>query len=186
MKIVDNLCIGEAFFSSAYHLAEECLKDNSDKKAHSWIFPIMFDIIHGIEVYLKVINSVLFVILGKKRGITEGGHDLKALSGTARNLIIEYKNRNKNATTKQMFTVVKVVEKFIDNIYKKTDDMIFARYPMDKGKNDHFYVQNIENEVIDIELLKEQLVLIYYMLDFIYEMPELKIDIKTEAMMDCY
>lgn len=178
--------LGESFFSSAYYLIEECLNDNSDKKADSWIFPIMFSVVHGTEVYLKAINAVLSTILGKKRGVSEGGHDLKGLCGTARNLIIEYKNSYKNTTTEQMFMAVKVVEKFITNIYSKTDDMTFARYPMDKDKNGHFYIQNLENEVIDLELLREQVALLYHMLNFIYEMPEMDIEIKAEAMMDCY
>ncbi len=178
--------IGEAFFTSAYHLVEECLNDNSDKKADSWIFPILFNVIHGTELYLKAINSVLSAILGKKRGITEGGHDLKTLCGTARNLIIEYKNLHKDNTTEQMFTAIKVVERFVDNIYAKTDDMTFARYPMDKDKNGHFYIQNLENEVVDLILLRDQISVIYHMLEYIYDMPVLEIEMDAEAMKDLY
>lgn len=180
------IIIGEAFFTSAYHLVKECLNDNSDKKADSWIFPILFNVIHGTELYLKAINSVLSAILGKKRGITEGGHDLKTLCGTARNLIIEYKNLHKDNTTEQMFTAVKVVERFIDNIYAKTDDMTFARYPMDKDKNGHFYIQNLENEVVDLILLRDQISVIYHMLEYIYDMPVLEMEMDAEAMKDLY
>lgn len=178
--------IGEAFFSSAYHLVIECLNDNSDKKADLWIFPILFNVIHGTELYLKAINSALSAILKKKRGITEGGHDLKALCGTARNLIIEYKNLRKDSTTDQMFTAIKVVERFIDNIYAKTADMTFARYPMDKDKNGHFYIQNLENEVVDLILLRDQISMIYHMLEFIYDMPTLEMEMNVEAMKDLY
>ena len=150
--------MGEAFFSTAYNLLQQCLIDNSDKKADSWIFPIMFNIVHGIEVYLKAINAVLSVVLKKNRGVSEGGHDLKALCGTARNLVIEYKTANKNTTTSQMFEGIKVVEKFISNIYEKTDDMTFARYPLAKNKQGHFYIETVENEVSELELLKEQIV----------------------------
>lgn len=180
------IIIGEAFFTSAYHLIKECLDDNSDKKADSWIFPILFNVIHGTELYLKAINSVLSAILGKKRGITEGGHDLKALCATARKLVIEYKNLNKNNTTEQMFVAIKVVERFIDNIYAKTNDMTFARYPMDKDKNGHFYIQNLENEVVDLVLLQNQISTVYHMLEFIYDMPELEIEMNAEAMKDLY
>lgn len=178
--------IGEAFFTSAYHLVEECLNDNSDKKADSWIFPILFNVIHGTELYLKAINSVLSAILGKKRGITEGGHDLKTLCRTARNLIIEYKNLHKDYTTEQMFMAIKIVERFIDNIYAKTDDMTFARYPMDKDKNGHFYIQNLENEVVDLILLRDQISVIYHMLEYIYDMPVLEMEMDAEAMKDLY
>lgn len=181
--------MGEAFFSTAYNLLQQCLIDNSDKKADSWIFPIMFNIVHGIEVYLKAINAVLSVVLKKNRDVSEGGHDLKALCGTARNLVIEYKTTNKNITTSQMFEGIKVVEKFISNIYEKTDDMTFARYPLAKNKQGHFYIETFENEVIDLELLKEQIVYVFKMLDFIYEMPEMDLEIQAESvaeMMDYY
>lgn len=174
--------IGEAFFSTAYNLIQQCLLDNSDKKADPWIFPIMFDIVHGIEVYLKAINAALSVVLNKERGVAEGGHDLKALCGAARNLIIEYKNQHKNTTTEQMFQAIKIVDKFIVNIYQKTDDMTFARYPLAKNKQGHFYIDTFENEVIDLEILLEQIVYVYKMLDFIYEMPELDLEIRAEAI----
>ena len=181
--------IGEAFFSTAYNLLQQCLVDNSDKKADSWIFPIMFNIVHGIEVYLKAINVALSVVLKKNRGVSEGGHDLKALCSTARNLIIKYKQTNKNITTSQMFEGIKVVEKFISNIYEKTDDMTFARYPISKNKQGHFYIEKFENEVIDLQLLREQTVYIFKILDFIYQMPELDLEIladSMEEMMDSY
>lgn len=174
--------MGEAFFSTAYNLIQQCLLDNSDKKADSWIFPIMFDVVHGIEVYLKAINAALSVVLNKERGVAEGGHELKQLCQTARKLIIEYKTKNKNTTTEQIFQAIKIVEKFIDNIYQKTDDMTFARYPLAKDKQGHFYIDTFENEVIDLEILLEQIVYVYKMLDFIYEMPELDLEIRAEAM----
>ena len=174
--------MGEAFFSTAYNLIQQCLLDNGDKKADSWIFPIMFNVVHGIEVYLKAINAALSFVLNKERSITDGGHDLKALYGTARKLIIEYKSSNKCVTTKEMFRGIKVVGKFIDNIYAKTDDMTFARYPLAKDKQGHFYIDTFENEVIDLALLAEQIVYVYKMLNYIYEMPELELDIPAESI----
>lgn len=178
--------MGEAFFSTAYNLVQQCLLDNSDKKADLWIFPIMFNIVHGIEVYLKAINVSLNIVLNKDRKKIEGSHDIRQLCCVAKKLIEEYKNSNKSNTTKQMFTAIKVVEKFIANIYVKTGDMTFARYPLDRNKNGHFYIQALENEVIDLEILREQMLIIYNMLDFIYEMPELEIEISLDTMMDCY
>lgn len=64
--------------------------------------------------------------------------------------------------------------------------MTFARYPMAKDRNDHFYVQAFENEVVDLEILNEQIVIVYKLLDFIFEMPELDMDIQAEAMANCY
>lgn len=176
--------IGEAYFSTAYNLLQQCLLNNSDKKADSWIFPIMFNIVHGTEVYLKAINAILSIVLNKTRGVSEGGHDLKALCGTARNLIIQYKNQNKNKTTSEMYEAIKLVENFILNIYAKTDDMTFARYPLAKNKEGHFYIESFDNEVIDLELLKEQMIYLFRMLEFIYEMPEMDLELRTELMAD--
>lgn len=93
--------VGEAFYSTAFNLIQQCLDDNFDKKADLWIFSIMFNIIHGIGVYLKAINSVLSVVLCKQRGITEGGRNLKGLCNVARKLVIECKTINRCVTTEQ-------------------------------------------------------------------------------------
>ncbi len=176
--------IGEAYFSTAYCLIKKCLENNADKKADAWIFPIMFSIVHGIEVYLKAINAGLNVILGKTRTDIEGKHDIKQLCSTAKKLLIEYKSTNENSTKNDMFTAIKVIENFISNIYEKTDDMTFARYPMDKNKDGHFYIQVLQSEVIDLELLEEQIVIVYKLLDFIFEMPELEMEAAYEMMDD--
>ena len=49
--------MGKAYFATALSLIDTCLANNRDKKADTWIFPILFHIVHGIEVYLKGFNS---------------------------------------------------------------------------------------------------------------------------------
>lgn len=164
--------MGDNFFSSAYNLLQQCINDNGDKKADSWIFPIMFNIVHGIEIYLKAINVILNIVLNEQNQAIQGSHDIKQLCQTSKSLILKYKNKNKNEITDQMWTAIKVIENFIENIYEKTDDMTFARYPMDKNKNGHFYIQALDNSVIDMELLEKQMVIVYRMLEFIYRIPE--------------
>ena len=144
--------MGDNFFSSAYNLLQQCINDNGDKKADSWIFPIMFNIVHGIEIYLKAINVILNIVLNEQNQAIQGGHNIKQLCQTSKNLILKYKNKSKNETTDQMWTAIKVIENFIENIYIKTDDMTFARYPIDKNKNGHFYIPALDNSVIDMEL----------------------------------
>lgn len=174
--------MGDNFFSSAYNLLQQCIKDNGDKKADSWIFPIIFNIVHGIEIYLKAINVILNIVLNEQNQVIQGGHDIKQLCQTSKSLILKYKNRNKNETTDQMWTAIKVIENFIENIYKKTNDMTFARYPMDKNKNGHFYIQTLDNSVIDMELLEKQMVIVYKMLEFIYQTPELEQELNLESI----
>lgn len=174
--------MGDNFFSSAYNLLQQCINDNGDKKADSWIFPIMFNIVHGIEIYLKAINVILNIVLNEQNQVIQGGHDIKQLCQTSKSLILKYKNRNKNETTDQMWTAIKVIENFIENIYEKTNDMTFARYPMDKNKNGHFYIQTLNNSVIDMELLEKQMVIVYKMLEFIYQTPELEQELNLESI----
>lgn len=174
--------MGDNFFSSAYNLLQQCINDNGDKKADSWIFPIMFNIVHGIEIYLKAINVILNIVLNEQNQVIQGGHDIKQLCQTSKSLILKYKNRNKNETTDQMWTAIKVIENFIENIYEKTNDMTFARYPMDKNKNGHFYIQALDNSVIDMELLEKQMVIVYKMLEFIYQTPELEQELNLESI----
>lgn len=174
--------MGDNFFSSAYNLLQQCINDNGDKKADSWIFPIMFNIVHGIEIYLKAINVILNIVLNEQNQVIQGGHDIKQLCQTSKSLILKYKNRNKNETTDQMWTAIKVIENYIENIYEKTNDMTFARYPMDKNKNGHFYIQTLDNSVIDMELLEKQMVIVYKMLEFIYQTPELEQELNLESI----
>lgn len=174
--------MGDNFFSSAYNLLQQCINDNGDKKADSWIFPIMFNIVHGIEIYLKAINVILNIVLNEQNQAIQGGHNIKQLCQTSKNLILKYKNKSKNETTDQMWTAIKVIENFIENIYIKTDDMTFARYPMDKNKNGHFYIQALDNSVIDMELLEKQMVIVYRMLEFIYQTPELEQELNLESI----
>lgn len=174
--------MGDNFFSSAYNLLQQCINDNGDKKADSWIFPIMFNIVHGIEIYLKAINVILNIVLNEQNQVIQGGHDIKQLCQTSKSLILKYKNRNKNETTDQMWTAIKFIENFIENIYEKTNDRTFARYPMDKNKNGHFYIQTLDNSVIDMELLEKQMVIVYKMLEFIYQTPELEQELNLESI----
>lgn len=176
--------MGEAFFSTAYNLIQQCLLDNSDKKADSWIFPILFNIVHGIEVYLKAINVSLSFTQNKDRKITEGKHDIKGLCKTAKNLIIKFKTKKKTKTTEEMFVGIKVVERFINNIYEKTEDMSFARYPFSSKEDKQFYVNSTKNEVIDLEILSDQIVYIYKLLNFIFEMAELDLEQNGEIFED--
>lgn len=174
--------MGEAFFSTAYNLLQQCLIDNSDKKADLWIFPIMFNIIHGMEVYLKAINSALHVLLEKEDNIIFGGHDLKIISKHAHELIVEYKEKNQDEASFQFLEGIQIVENFISNIYKKTDDMTFVRYPLARNKKGHFYIEALNNVVIDLELLKEQVLYIFNMLDFTFNELSLRLEQRTDYL----
>ena len=49
--------MAKGYFETSLALVDNCLCDNTGHKADIWIFPIMFNVVHGIEVYLKGFNS---------------------------------------------------------------------------------------------------------------------------------
>lgn len=168
--------VGQAYFDTAYYMLQQCLDDNLDKKADVWIFPILFHIVHGIEVYLKAINVSYNVALGRDKKEIEGAHNIIQLCAVAKKLVLAFKTEHPSSTADQLWDAIKVVNKFIDNIYAQTDDMTFARYPMDKDNNGQFYIDKIENVVVNIEELHKQLPVIFHVLDFIFDVPEMFID----------
>jgi hypothetical protein len=42
--------MAKGYFETSLALIDNCLSDNSMHKADIWIFPIMFNVVHGIEV----------------------------------------------------------------------------------------------------------------------------------------
>ena len=174
--------LGRAFLTSAYLQLNCCLEDNGDKSADLLIFPIMFDVVHGIEVYEKAICASFSYLLGKERKVVEGGHNILQLSQTASALIDEYSIGKKSRTTEQMKSAIGYVKNFTENIYSKTNDMTFARYPLMKNGDGHFYTDTYENETVDILKLKNQIVVVYHMLEFLYGLPELEASLQVEYL----
>lgn len=172
--------MGKAFSSAAYNLLQQCLIDNSDKKADIWIFPILFDFLHGIELCLKAINVSLSTVLNKECNITEGGHDLRTLCGFVSNLIDEYSKITSANEALRMQEGIKVIKNFIKKVYAKTSDITFARYPVTQKKQGQFYTNPSDNEVVDLELLKEQMIYVYRILEDLYNTPELRIEMHEE------
>lgn len=157
----------ESYFEAANTLIEKCLEDNSDKKADSYIFPIFFDIVHGIELSLKAINDYLSIILNAKPSI-ESGHRIKQLSDVALARLMDLKKEDGSQDLDETITAIQLVKQFIDNIYSKTDDMAFARYPINSRKEDMFYTAQLNSIVVDMEALHEQLSYVATMLDYVF------------------
>ncbi|MCF0190799.1 MAG: hypothetical protein HUJ96_06005 [Marinilabiliaceae bacterium] len=53
--------MGEGYLECAFNIVDSCLIDNEnrDHKADVWFFPVLFNTIHGIELYLKSIRCRL-------------------------------------------------------------------------------------------------------------------------------
>lgn len=156
--------MGKAYFQTALCLVDACISDNCDKKADIWIFPIMFNTVHGIEVYLKGFNSQIRIlekleIQERQKTKIEGKHDIKQLCQLAISLI-------KGSSQKEgLLPEFEFIKKFIDILYANTNDMTFARYPISNKGDLHFYVQNKDNVTIDLEVYKIWVSKVFSILD---------------------
>lgn len=158
--------LSEGYFQSAYWLIDGCLQDNRDKKADIIIFPILFNLIHGIELSLKAINCYLYMVLNKESAI-KGKHDIRQLADEAKKRLLDLKKKDNSEDIVSAITAMKLVQKFIGNIYEKTNDMAFARYPIDSDHKEMFYTASQQNVVVDMAVLKEQITYVCNMLDYI-------------------
>nr|WP_322624852.1 hypothetical protein [uncultured Flavobacterium sp.] len=157
--IINLLNIADGFLRSAGELSNVCLKDNSDKKADIIIFPILFNLNHGIELYLKSLNWTLNKLLGYNRDI-EGNHNILQLYNM---IYSKFKKYQGNIKCRDFLLATKELKVYIDELYEKigatelNDKMDFSRYSFKKGKNseNHFYAQTSENIEIDLENLLE-------------------------------
>lgn len=146
--------IAEGFMNSAISLAETCLKDNHSKKADMLIFPILFNLNHGIEVYLKAMCWNLNQLLNKT-GTFESSHNLKNLIAQTKKLTVEFDSRTE--ALQWSFQL----EKYIDELYtkietvkdngKKVYDITFARYSLTRDLEPQFYITEFNNVVIDLD-----------------------------------
>lgn len=165
--------MADGYFQAADLLISACLTNNFDKQADILIFPILFDIVQGMELSLKASNGYLSMIQDGYIKI-EGGHDIKQIATVLiSNLEKQKREIAKNGTAVenenivQVITAAKLILNFIDCIYEKTSDMAFARYPQTKGKEEMFYVKKCQPIVIDLELLQELLGYVEKMFEFI-------------------
>lgn len=154
--------LAAGYFESAILLTKTCLADNRDRKADGLVFPILFSINQAIELYVKSICWSLNVLLGYKSTFKDD-HNIRGIWYTAKEKINEFGfgyGREESVFLKMIIPL----EKYMDEIYKTimTDDinkahynMDFTRFPADKKLQNHFYVNEYENVVVDLENLLE-------------------------------
>lgn len=183
--------MGKGYFETALALIEKCLSDNRDKKADIWIFPIMFSIVHGIEIYLKGFNSLyrihtkLYDTGDIQESKIEGKHDIHQLCQVATKQLRDTKNT-------ELIDEMLFVQEFIDILYANTDDMTFARYPINSKKDAHFFVKSSRNVVVNLNVLRQWVKRLFSILDGItgyidWQVETLK-DMRSEMLsnMDYY
>lgn len=171
--------LAKAYFSTSRYLMEIVLSDNTDKKADSLIFPILYSIDQGIELYLKaIIQEIETLTLARINNYDT--HDINSLYN---NMCAQMKKKEK--ITKGLQKHLEPVKTYIDELYsiiyvKKEDgktklNIDFARYPYNTEGESHFYVCNT-NVVVDIPNLLSRLQEIENSLESLYALYEAEID----------
>lgn len=156
-NINNMITIADGYMKASILLAEQSITDNDDKKADILVFPILFNANHAIELYLKAINWSLNILLdnGKEN---EGNHDIKQIFSNVCSKVNKFEKEKEKRM--QFRNLTNNLRKYIDELYseiKKSsaktnkDNMDFSRYPFDKGYINHFYIEEFDNVVVDLE-----------------------------------
>lgn len=155
--------MAKGYFETSLSLVDNCLCDNRGHKADIWIFPIMFNVVHGIEVYLKGFNSQYRILTKLQKdeyqsSKIEGKHDIRQLCRVAISMVKE--NHDKDLLVELSF-----VQKFIEILYANTDDMTFARYPVTSKGEKQFYAKQKDNVTVDLDAFKQWVIRVFHILD---------------------
>lgn len=157
-------------------LINSILENNSDQKADALIMPILYSIDQSIELYIKAIMRLIDEQAG---GVISNytSHDIEDLKSQ-----MVAKIKKAETKTAGLEKHLKPVTEFIDELYMKIkvkDDrgrnvvnIDFARYPFSANGTAHFYVEEKENVVIDIENLRHRFISIRDSLEALYSMYE--------------
>ena len=151
---------GEGYFVSSIILLEQCLLENRDRKGDGVIFPILFNIEQGIELYLKG-----FIYLIRENGASVNFkinvHNIKQLLFNFTDTISSWSSNYADIACCNF----DYVNRLIDLLFEKTTDCTYARFPFDNSGNGHFYVNSSENIIIDMKILLEWTKAVLYILN---------------------
>lgn len=152
--------LAKGYFENVILSIKDCLDDNSDKKADIFIFPILFSLNHGIELYTKSLCWSVNILLNNTSKF-DTNHNIKGLWQTAKDKLYEF-GFGYGREESEFIRMTTVLEAYIDEIYHKimTDNfetahknIDFSRYPFGKSNQSHFYITTYDNVVVDLENL---------------------------------
>ena len=167
--------MGNGFFLAAECLLQNALDNNRDKRADVLVFPILYSIDQGIEVYLKAIICLIELIAsGESNNYTT--HNILQLFREMKSLI-----KKKEKTTKGLDKHLNSLSAYSNELVNVAADkkgnpkMDFARYPFDTDGTPHFYV-SFTNTPVDMECLLMRAREIKESLDSLYTMYSVELD----------
>lgn len=160
--INNMIVIGGGFMSSALLLAKNILEDNHDKKADNLIFPILFNINHGIEVYLKAIAWQLNILENNKESFIPN-HQLKELLENVKALVYSFESGTEKID--RFDEMIEPLDNYISELYSKIEkvkpngnviySIDFSRYTLDNKMEPQFYINELDNVMVDLEYFLE-------------------------------
>ena len=160
--------LSNGYFQVSQNIIEELLKNNLDRQADIQIFPVLFGIVHGIELSLKALNYDINGLLGYNNlKIGFGKHDIGTICSQSIKSLKVLGQRIGDENIEQPLTAIHLIENFINNIYSQTAYMPFARYPINDKGEDVFYAKWDQNVIVDLEKLKSQFSYVVTMLEFL-------------------
>lgn len=157
--------LADGYMESSIELAKICLKDNTDKKADILIFPILFSLNQGIELFEKSIYYCMNILLGHKNKYPNN-HKIREIWYAVKNKIIEYGfDEAAGRGEKEFKSMIHPLENYLDELYFKIGksgdinmayhNIDFSRYPLNNRGEVHFYIDIFDNEVVDLEVFVE-------------------------------
>lgn len=135
----------DGYAETSLYLLEECMKNRTSSKKDIWIFPIFFNIIHALELFLKSTNWLLESLkcdFKNEINITYGGHNILQLSKNVYKKIQVSKEFNQfKDDFNLIYKFVNILSQMfkIDTIDENT--FIAPRYPISKNNISYKYVE---------------------------------------------
>ncbi|ANZ95923.1 hypothetical protein BFC19_11260 [Brochothrix thermosphacta] len=160
--------IAEGYITSSREMISLCLMDNSDSKADALIFPIMFNLVHATELWLKSLDISVrelnnFNLTGNAAAMNvQGNHDILQLYNTLSKELDTASMKNEFPKLNETIKLVSSSKGFITDISKKITDVTAFRYPSlkkinknykDNYRNQFFNTGDLKNNTIDLEKL---------------------------------
>lgn len=163
--------IGEGYLISAISSIERCIECKDERLGDAVAFPIMFNSIHGIELYFKAILFKLYDY-GEKQGVQLDskkiyGHEVLELC----DLICSWCDTLSLGCEDMGF-----IRAFLEKNFKYTNDTAFARYPYGKHEAEQFFVAFSGNIAVDLEKYYRWCTALFYVLDKYYTLLCIEID----------
>ncbi|ESU34519.1 hypothetical protein G3A_00775 [Bacillus sp. 17376] len=154
--IHNMIIMADGFIESSLILAEDAINKNINKKADIIIFPILFNVNHGIELYLKAIAWTLNILMENEYKI-EGSHNIKQILSIVKSKVLKFEKEQEKR--EQFLKMILNLEAYVRELSerielaetKKKDNMDFSRYPFTNNYIPHFYIRTFDNIAIDLE-----------------------------------